>query len=72
MYSDKQARANSVDPDQTPQNAASNQGLHCLPLIQQFYTHSQVLNGLVEEKYKVKCPKFIKCIQNFLENEILS
>ena len=26
----------TLDPDQTPQNAASNQGLHCLPLIQQF------------------------------------
>ena len=22
-----------VDPDETPQNAASHQGLHCLPLI---------------------------------------
>ena len=33
--SDRQARANSVDPDQTPQNAASDQGLHCLPLLQQ-------------------------------------
>ena len=22
--------ANSIDPDQTPQNAASDQGLHCL------------------------------------------
>ena len=32
MYSDKQARANSVDPDETPQNL----GLHCLPFIQQF------------------------------------
>ena len=25
--------ANSADPDQTPQNAASDQGLHCLPVI---------------------------------------
>ena len=32
MYSDRQACANSVDPD----DAASHQGLHCLPLIQQF------------------------------------
>ena len=24
--------ANSVAPDQTPQNAASDQGLHCLPM----------------------------------------
>ena len=29
-----QASANSVDPDQTPQNVASDQHLHCLPLIQ--------------------------------------
>ena len=34
-YWDKQAWANSVDPDQTPQNKASDLGLHCLPLIQQ-------------------------------------
>ena len=27
---DRQACANSADPDQTPQIAASDQGLHCL------------------------------------------
>ena len=36
MYLDRQAWANSVDPDETLQNAASYQGLYCLPLIQQF------------------------------------
>ena len=36
MYSDRQAWANSIDPDETPQNAASYLGLHCSPLIQQF------------------------------------
>ena len=36
MYSDRQAWANSLDPDEMPQNAASHLGLHCLPLIQQF------------------------------------
>ena len=36
MYLDRQAWANSVDPDEMPQNVASHQGLHCLPLIQQF------------------------------------
>ena len=36
MYSDRQAWANSLDPEETPQNAASRLGLHCLPLIQQF------------------------------------
>ena len=35
-YSDRQARVNR-DLEQTPQNAASNQGLHhCLPHAQQF------------------------------------
>ena len=29
-----QTWANSLDPDETPQIAASHQGLHCLPLIQ--------------------------------------
>ena len=38
-YSDRQAWANSVDPDQTPQNAASDLGLHRLPLIQQCFRH---------------------------------
>ena len=28
--------AKSVDPDQTPQNASSDQDLHCLHLIQEF------------------------------------
>ena len=31
-YWDRQAWVNSVDPDQMPQNAASDQGLHRLPL----------------------------------------
>ena len=35
MYSDRQAWANSVDPDETPQNEASHLGLHCLLFIQQ-------------------------------------
>ena len=26
-----------------PKNVAFDQGLHCLPLIQQFYTHSQAV-----------------------------
>ena len=35
-YLDRQTLANSVDSDQMTQNVASDQGLHCLPLIQQF------------------------------------
>ena len=36
MYSDRQSWANTLDPDEMPQKAVSHQGLHCLPLIQQF------------------------------------
>ena len=42
-FSARQAGANSVDPDQTPQNATSDQDLYCLPLTQVFYAHSQVV-----------------------------
>ena len=34
-YLDGQAKENGVDPDQMPQNVASDQGLHCLVLIKQ-------------------------------------
>ena len=39
IYSDRQdlVLANSVDPDQTPQKAASDQDLNCLSLIKQIY-----------------------------------
>ena len=33
---DRQASANSVDQDETLHNEVSHQGLHCLPLNQQF------------------------------------
>ena len=35
-YSDRQPRTNIVNQDQTPQKAASDQGLQCLLLVQQF------------------------------------
>ena len=38
-YWDRYAFAKSEDPDQTPQNAASDKGLHCLPYIQQYFRH---------------------------------
>ena len=38
---DRQILANMVDSDQTPNNAASDQCLHCFSVIQQFHTHSQ-------------------------------
>ena len=42
MYSGRKAWANSVDPDETPHSAASHQGQHCLPLIQQFLDKTSV------------------------------
>ena len=36
IKTDRQAGANIVDPDEMLQNVASHQGLHCLPIIQQF------------------------------------
>ena len=39
---DRQVCTNSVDPDQKLQNAASNQGLHCLPLVQHYFKHQRV------------------------------
>ena len=61
MYSDRQAWANSVDPDETPQNAASHQNLHCLPLIQQFLdtpSGSKLYLFKFENKYgkELRCP----------------
>ena len=42
----EQTWANSEDPDQTP-HAASDLGLHCLPLIQQISTHQQVVKWAI-------------------------
>ena len=36
MYLDRQALANSVDPDEKLQNVVSPEGLHCLLLIKHF------------------------------------
>ena len=38
-YWDRQASANSVDPDQMLHSAASDLGLHYLPYIQQNFRH---------------------------------
>ena len=40
-------RANSVDPDQTPQNAASDQGLHGLSPVHRFININGQCNGPV-------------------------
>ena len=42
----------SLDPDQVPQNAASDQGLHCLPLIQQCMSILVISTGSKEDLYK--------------------
>ena len=55
MYLVKHAWANSVDPDEMPQNAASHQGLHCLPLIQLFLDTTLELTVLVQILDKVWC-----------------
>ena len=61
-YWDRLVWANSVDPDQTPQNAASDQSLPCLPLIK-----ASKMDLMKLLKYKVKnkidfirYPKFIR------------
>ena len=40
-----QILAKNVDPDQTPQNTASDQGLHWLSHTQQYYTDSEVIKS---------------------------
>ena len=48
-YCHRQSWANSVEPDQTPQNAASDQGLHYLTLGQQcFGLTSKYINGPIK------------------------
>ena len=53
MYLDRQTIGNSVDPDQMLENAASDQGQHCLPLIQQFYTHSQAVKWTMKRSTRI-------------------
>ena len=61
VYSESQAGTICVDPDQMPQNVASDQGLHCLPLIQQFLdtsTDSKIDLFRFHTKYgkELRCP----------------
>ena len=45
MYSDRQAWANSIEPDETPQSTAPHQDLHCLPLTSsKFWTQHRVVS----------------------------
>ena len=45
---DREAWASSLDPDQMLQNAASDQRLHCLPLIQQFLHSSLSIDSKMD------------------------
>ena len=59
MYLVRQAWANSVDPDETPQNAASHQDLHCFPLIQLFLDIT-LGSKLYLFKFKIKYVKQLR------------
>ena len=52
-----EAFANSEDPDQTPRSAASDLGLHCLPIILLGISRTQ----WVKANYRIKFVKF--CIK---------
>ena len=60
-FSDKKERTNSVDPDQTASIEESDQGLHCLPTLDQSSSyflkqmHKKQMEG---KKYEIKCWKF--------------
>ena len=54
-YWNRQACANSVDPDQMPHNVASDQCLHCLPYIQQYFRH---ISSKVEKVVKWNVSSF--------------
>ena len=61
VYLVRQTWAKGVDPDETPQNTTSHQGLHCLPLVQLFLDitlGSKI--GLF--KFKIKYGKEIRCL----------
>ena len=57
---DRQVSAKSVDPDQMLQCVASDQGLHCLPLIQYFFLtitcKTDLLKCRDEGRYQWKKP----------------
>ena len=50
-YLNRRALANSVHPDQTPQNVASDQGIHCLPFSWTSFGQHQAVKGTFENKY---------------------
>ena len=50
----EEARAYSTSPDQKPQNAASNQGLYCLPVLEQDVRHIDTSIGMNRTSLKFR------------------
>ena len=63
-YLDRQAWANSVDPEKTLQNAASHQGLPCLPLIQPLLD-TTMGSKLYLFEFKNKCGKKLMGLKTY-------
>ena len=61
MYLVRQAWANSVDPEETPQNAVSHLGPHCLALIQLFLD-TTLGSKLYLFKFQIKYAKELRCL----------
>ena len=57
--------ANSADPDQTPQNAASDQVLHCLLKLQE-------VNGLMKQSYALVQNHFPNLLSETIDPSVLS
>ena len=47
----------SADPDQTPRSAASDQGLHCLPMSLLWYARNKWVNRIVSSLLRHVCSK---------------
>ena len=65
-YPNRLAWANSIDPDHTAQNVASDQGLHYLTLIQQFFKHmNRYAHRTVGPRKLITKTRLFKYIENF-------
>ena len=54
-FLDTQIWANSVDPDQTPHKAASDQDLHCLPLNRKYFSLIYFIRMNIHTAIQNKC-----------------
>ena len=50
---------NSADPDQTPQNAASNQGHHCLQILWTFFSWNRYITSPDSHKLEIRLSQCI-------------